>query len=87
MVSTEQKQPPVTFHSPKAPKPQEQALTGPWRTAAASESKQEVAVRLVLTSHHHHGHGEDLLSIGGGGDVAKADGGQAGHGEVQGGDV
>lgn len=44
-------------------------------------------MRLVLTSHHHHGHGEDLLPIGGGGDVAKADGGQAGHGEVQGGDV
>lgn len=44
-------------------------------------------MRLVLTSHHHHRHRKDLLPIGGGGNVAKADGGQAGHGEVQGGDV
>lgn len=42
---------------------------------------------LVLTSHHHHGHREDLLPVGGGGDITKADGRQAGHGEVQGGDV
>lgn len=39
--------------------------------------------QTVLTSNHHHGHGEDLLSVGGGGDVPEADGGQAGHGEVQ----
>lgn len=42
---------------------------------------------LVLTSNHHHGHREDLLPVGGGGDVAEANGGQAGHGEVQGSDV
>lgn len=85
--STEQKRPPVTYHSPRAPKPQEQMLTGRWQTAVTSKSKQEAAVRHVLTSHHHHGHREDLLPISGGGNVAKADGGQAGHGEVQGGDV
>lgn len=41
----------------------------------------------LLTSHHHHGHGEDLLPVAGGRDVAEADGGQAGHGEIQRGDV
>ena len=41
----------------------------------------------TLTSDHHHGHGEDLLPVGGGRDVAKADAGEAGHGEVQRGDV
>lgn len=43
--------------------------------------------KQLLTSHHHHGHGEDLLPVGRGGDVAKADGRQAGHGEIQRGDI
>lgn len=42
---------------------------------------------LLLTSHHHHGHGEDLLAVCGGSNVSEADGGQAGHGEVQRSDV
>jgi len=40
-----------------------------------------------LTSDHHHGHGEDLLDVRVGRDVPEADAGQAGHGEVQRGDV
>lgn len=43
--------------------------------------------KQLLTSHHHHGHGEDLLPVSRGGDVAKADGRQAGHGEIQRGDI
>lgn len=41
----------------------------------------------LLTSNHHHGHSKDFLSVRRRGDVAEADAGQAGHGEVQGGDV
>lgn len=43
--------------------------------------------RPVLTSDHHHGHGKDFLSVRRRGDIAEADAGQTGHGEVQGGDV
>lgn len=50
-------------------------------------SRKPQGKNVILTSHHHHGHREDLLPVGGGGDVSEADGGQAGHGEVQGGDV
>lgn len=42
---------------------------------------------LLLTSDHHHGHGKDFLPVRRRGDVAEADAGQTGHGEVQGGDV
>lgn len=41
----------------------------------------------VLTAHHHHSHGEDLLPVGGWSDVAKSNGGETCHGEVQRGDV
>lgn len=43
--------------------------------------------RFSLTSDHHHGHSKDFLSVRRRGDVAEADAGQTGHGEVQGGDV
>lgn len=57
------------------------------KTAASLHGKSSNQLHLVLTSHHHHGHGEDLLPVRGGGDVSEPDGGQAGHGEVQRGDV
>lgn len=41
----------------------------------------------VLTAHHHHSHRENLLAIRGRSDVAKPDGGETRHGEVQRGDV
>lgn len=40
-----------------------------------------------LTSNHHHGHSKDFLSVCCRGNVSKANTRQAGHGEVQGGDV
>lgn len=67
------------------PEPQHKP-SGSQQSGSAAKSKKQKA-HLVLTSHHHHGHREDLLSVGGGGDVAEADGGQAGHGEIQRGDV
>lgn len=45
------------------------------------------AITPALTSNHHHGHGKDFLSVCRRGDVPEADARQAGHGEVQGGDV
>lgn len=50
-------------------------------TGSGSPSKS------LLTSNHHHGHRKDLLSVRGGGDVAKSNGCQAGHGEIQRSDV
>lgn len=41
----------------------------------------------LLTSNHHHGHSEDFLPVCCGRDVTEADACQAGHSEVQGGDV
>lgn len=41
----------------------------------------------VLTAHHHHSHRENLLAICRRSDVAKPDGGEARHGEVEGGNV
>ena len=70
----------MPFHTVNRPKLQQQIQHGSQRTAPT-------AVCPILTSHHHHGHREDLLAVAGGGDVAEADGGQAGHGEVQRGDV
>lgn len=37
----------------------------------------------VLTAHHHHRHRENLLSVCGWSDVAKPDGGETCHGEVE----
>lgn len=37
----------------------------------------------VLTAHHHHSHRENLLSICGRSDVAKSNGGETRHGEVE----
>lgn len=50
-------------------------------------AQRKAAASLILTSNHHHGHREDLLSVRCGGNVAEADGRQAGHGEIQRGDV
>lgn len=41
----------------------------------------------VLTAHHHHRHRENLLAVCRRGNVAKSDGGETGHGEVERGDV
>lgn len=37
----------------------------------------------VLTAHHHHRHRENLLPVCGRSDVAKSDGGETRHGEVE----
>lgn len=42
---------------------------------------------VILTANHHDGHGKDLLNVCGWGDVPKAHAGEAGHGEIQRGDV
>lgn len=44
-------------------------------------------VTVILTANHHDGHGKDLLDVCGRGDVPKAHAGEAGHGEIQRGDV
>ena len=68
--------------------PQSSCLSrSPKNQRSDTSPSKRLHVDLVLTSHHHHGHREDLLSVRGGRDVPEADGGQAGHGEVQGGDV
>lgn len=60
---------------------------GSQQTFTTVQSEQTAAEDLILTSHHHHGHREDLLPVRGGGNVTEADGRQAGHGEIQRGDV
>lgn len=42
---------------------------------------------LILTANHHHSHSKDLLPVRRGGDVPEPHAGEAGHGEIQRGDV